>query len=268
MRLTYLMIFMLILATPLQAQISSDSVLWFQPGEAGSWNGDAEEYFMYFCQTPPILELPGFPDHRCDFSGIWFDFTNEFTLDVTSWLLDAGADFYTVSGGDTFSRQAIINDQFDHLVEFNLGSPSYGFPTLLFEYENESDYFPVPVSTYREIGLPEYDIANIYFENGGTNIEAFIGMSVSTHSSGTIRNRSSYGWVQFRVLPNPDNPTGFQIEHLGVDRFVLEMVDHAIAFDSDGIIVGTRTALPVPEPSTAMMLGCISFACLSRRRAH
>ena len=80
-------------------------------------------------------------------------------------------------------------------------------------------------------------------------------------------DRDVFGWVQVQVVDfgdfngdPPGDPTGDPAD------FFLGIVDSAIAYESAGIIVGTATAISVPEPSTMAPLALITGFFLRRRK--
>ncbi len=254
----------LISSTALQAQISSNVISWNRLTESTFW-GEGSDYETTFCQTYPSTATPEFTIDNCDYSALAFSFdTDNLSLSITNFFLDQLADFYVLKDGDKFSRSSTVLGEFSR-IRYTSSAGLLTPPVLMPSYENELDYLPISVEEIRQNSLlTEGQIAEFYFDSGGTRADIFLGISTSEDFADSVYERDSYGWMQFHMLPNPDyDPEGNQFG-LTTDRYILEMVDHALAFDSDGIIVGTRTSLPVPEPSTAMMLGCISFAWLSR----
>lgn len=191
------------------------------------WNGDEGTLLLSVSQGP----IPG--ETRIDFTGAFAFFYHdlnglELTLEGFEGIfLDEGSDWYFVHAGDPFGP--------------NSGSVS-PYP-LIVGYLDES---LSTLDTNSVSFSPLLDFAN-GLEDGPEDFYLAVATSSSLSGSGP---RDIFGWVKLGV-----EPTGF-------NDFRVVQLESALAFGSQGIIVGTFQT--IPEPSTGLLVGGI-LLLFSRR---
>ena len=162
----------------------------------------------------------------------WIDFAVD-GLDVTltgvSLNLDEGSDWFFVRAGDKFGPRFGAESPYPQIVgwtDTNLTQPGNNAVTF----------------------SPALDVVN-GLEDGADDF--YLGVATSSwFDDRESVGRDIFGWVQLQVVDF--DPT------TGEPGIGLEQVDAALAFNSTGIIIGTRVALP--ESSTIGLALCALVA--------
>jgi PEP-CTERM motif len=129
---------------------------------------------------------------------------------------------------------------------------------ITWNVDEEADYYLVPnlaVFTAATIASgqfpPLFVVDHAYSLNVGFG-DFYLGINTGQGASGGHPNRNVFGWAHF-----VNDQTG------------LHMIGNAVTYGNAGIIVGTTTVIPVPEPSTLALAGIgtclIAFAAVRKK---
>lgn len=168
----------------------------------------------------------------------------------------------TFGGGSylgQYSLTACQDKQCDYTTMWfnktNYGTYSTLTPTT-WNIDEEADYYLVPYGAeFSASTIAQSQFTPFFVFDDASSINVPFGtfyLGVNTGNSGNgWPPRDVFGWVAFT-----NSPTG------------LEMIGNAMAYDTNGIFIGTTNIVPVPEADTwALMLTGLSLVgAMARRR--
>jgi hypothetical protein len=127
---------------------------------------------------------------------------------------------------------------------------------VVWNVDEEADYYLVPnlaVFSAATISLGQFPPLFVLDHPSSLNVgfgDFYLGINTGQGISGPGQpNRNVFGWAHFVN----DAQTG------------LHMIDNAVTYGNQGIIVGTTTAIPVPEGEVSVLV-IVGFCILVGRR--